>query len=1247
LSKTRILWLGSALLLVAALGLGGYAYLSGDSWLIARIQQQANRDFHAQLEAVQAHPEHYLHPPAEEPMGLIALITDRQGQVLSWSSSRLVPPQRSLRQFVRAGQAGLLRQGTHYLYCLPILRGDSAWVFLFPLYLGSPIHNEYLQSHAYLGGAHSATLDQAARTWPIRQVPGPMQLAYYSPQGQYLFGLQVTDTEPLRRQPMGLAALLLLLSCLLAVYAGYMRLRRRLHGALADAILILTLVGLRLLLFPLHLPGSLIQTGLFSSQVLAVNQLNPSLGDLSLNSLLGFLLVYRLYVRLPHQQLARWLQRRAPASWWLWNVFSFTLGFGLFQAFFYWFARIVNNSKIYFEFSDLSRLDAYSYLVFLNIALFLLSIFLLQYLLAGVTLQLRPRPGRPYSRSALLLLFGFLLAGLYLLYLPSDLPLLVVFAAYVLAIHLFRAQVGARLRFSLVQAATLFGLFAVVTNFAVSRSLEANRVGTLQYYAKIRYSRVQDPFTDFYFGEVIANIRADASLWQPDTTIDATGNPYQDAINRILHNHLVNNIKGYDFRVFLFNAYKRRLDTQADLTPYPVWRNQRLMQQAPGQNGHLLTVPYNRSFTREIYIGRFDVYPSDPNFGRITLQIELYPKRIIRDKLYPQLMQDASLKNKLNVPYGFEIGLYSNGRLVQQVENTLGQRGQSFPVRFEARYGGIRQDTLLYGDARFYELVSFHDKNRIIVARAPRRTFFNQLTAVSFLFYFFLLLYLLVRLPAMASRVRQGWLGRVRHSFVARIEFFLVLISLVPLVIFWLLTTNVLNRYFQQEIDEDLQHALQQAGAVLEDSEGLTALLRQPANEESPQSRSELNLLSNLLGSDLNVYDQAGYLRATTRPRLYQASLSSPYMNPDALKTLSAGQAPSTLVKERIGNLSFLSGYIPLYNDRFEPQGYLNIPYLAQQDALDFQIEKFLAYLINVYVFIIMILVLVGIFMSRSLTHPLMMLRQRLEQTSLGLANEPIPWDSRDEIGRIIQSYNQMLEKLAESEQKLSQSQRNQAWTEMARQVAHEIKNPLTPMKLSLQHLARAADAEPEKQRAMLQKVTQTLLTQIESLTAIANSFKDYARMPAYNPQPVLLGKLLSEVHGLYEGTEQVDIRLRLPAQEVYILGDANQLNRVLVNLVRNALQAIDRPDGWLEIRLYTEAGLAIVEVADNGSGIPEEIRARIFEPNFSTKSSGMGLGLALARRMVESMGGQIDFSSETGAGTTFVLRFPLHAPPA
>ncbi|MFO0485247.1 MAG: sensor histidine kinase, partial [Sphingobacteriia bacterium] len=115
----------------------------------------------------------------------------------------------------------------------------------------------------------------------------------------------------------------------------------------------------------------------------------------------------------------------------------------------------------------------------------------------------------------------------------------------------------------------------------------------------------------------------------------------------------------------------------------------------------------------------------------------------------------------------------------------------------------------------------------------------------------------------------------------------------------------------------------------------------------------------------------------------------------------------------------------------------------------------------------------------------------------------------------------------------------------------------------------------------------------------------------------------------------------------VYILGDANQLNRVLVNLVRNALQAIDRPDGWLEIRLYTEAGLAIVEVADNGSGIPEEIRARIFEPNFSTKSSGMGLGLALARRMVESMGGQIDFSSETGAGTTFVLRFPLHAPPA
>jgi nitrogen fixation/metabolism regulation signal transduction histidine kinase len=295
-----------------------------------------------------------------------------------------------------------------------------------------------------------------------------------------------------------------------------------------------------------------------------------------------------------------------------------------------------------------------------------------------------------------------------------------------------------------------------------------------------------------------------------------------------------------------------------------------------------------------------------------------------------------------------------------------------------------------------------------------------------------------------------------------------------------------------------------------------------------------------------------------------------------------------------------------------------------------------------------MVLVLVGLFLSRTLTNPLTLLRHKLDQTNLGLAYEPIAWESKDEIGRIIQSYNQMLQKLAESEQKLAKRQRDVAWTEMARQVAHEIKNPLTPMKLSIQHLARTAETSDDaKRKQVVEKVCQTLLAQIASLTAIANSFGDFARMPSSQPERVHLQKLLGEVHALYEGTEGVNCRLHLPEQPLYVWADPNQLNRVLVNLVQNAIQAMDKTDGQVDLRLYTLAGRAIVEVKDNGAGVPPDIQGRIFEPNFSTKTSGMGLGLAITKRMVEAMEGDIRFESTVGQGTRFLVSIPLHAQPS
>jgi len=288
----------------------------------------------------------------------------------------------------------------------------------------------------------------------------------------------------------------------------------------------------------------------------------------------------------------------------------------------------------------------------------------------------------------------------------------------------------------------------------------------------------------------------------------------------------------------------------------------------------------------------------------------------------------------------------------------------------------------------------------------------------------------------------------------------------------------------------------------------------------------------------------------------------------------------------------------------------------------------------------------VSLFISRSITNPLRLLRQRLDETQLGNRAEPIQWTSQDEIGSIITSYNQMLAKLEESERKLTRSEREGAWREMARQVAHEMKNPLTPMKLSVQQLVRALKRSEDAQVAQhAERVSGTLLTQIDSLTAIANSFAQFAQLNEPRREPIDLHAVLQEAELLFQEANGCIVRYEPPQARLAsgewlpITGDSNQLGQVVVNLIRNAKQA-----GATEIvvRAKCTNETVEVEVQDNGAGIPPEVQPRIFEPNFSTKSSGMGLGLAISRRIVEHLNGRIRFVSEPSAGTRFSLRFPL-----
>ena len=306
---------------------------------------------------------------------------------------------------------------------------------------------------------------------------------------------------------------------------------------------------------------------------------------------------------------------------------------------------------------------------------------------------------------------------------------------------------------------------------------------------------------------------------------------------------------------------------------------------------------------------------------------------------------------------------------------------------------------------------------------------------------------------------------------------------------------------------------------------------------------------------------------------------------------------------------------------------------------------EYLSALLNLYVFLLLAALAIAVAAGNSITRPLLVIGEKLQGLRLG-RNEPLEWSGQDEIGALVAAYNGMIAKVEESAELLRRSEREGAWREMARQVAHEIKNPLTPMKLSIQHLQRAFKADPEQAAPLIRSMSDTLIGQIDTLTRIADEFSHFARTPEPQKENLDWRELVQSVAQLFQNEQAhagARISLQLPDEAVPIHADRSQLIRVLNNLIKNAVQAIPegRP-GKVEIDLQHAGDKAVLSVRDNGTGIPEEVQPKVFSPNFTTKSSGMGLGLAMCKNIIDLTGGRIWFETEEGKGAVFFLELAV-----
>ncbi|QTN38222.1 GHKL domain-containing protein [Cryomorphaceae bacterium] len=390
---------------------------------------------------------------------------------------------------------------------------------------------------------------------------------------------------------------------------------------------------------------------------------------------------------------------------------------------------------------------------------------------------------------------------------------------------------------------------------------------------------------------------------------------------------------------------------------------------------------------------------------------------------------------------------------------------------------------------------------------------------------------------------------------------------------------------------------------------------------------------------DINIFDLEGQLLIASNTKLFDMEILQDSLDPLVIQRLRNGET-RVVMQQDLDTTKFLSTYEYLNSSMGEPLAVINVPYFQTDSFHKRELKEFLESLAQIYVLLLIGAGLLAYFLSNYITSSLTAVQARIKGVRIDGQNERIEWEHDDEIGALVNEYNRMLGELAKSADLLAKSEREGAWKKMARQVAHEIKNPLTPMKLTVQQLERRLKPDDPEFESKMKSFTNTLVEQIDTLSSIASSFSAFAQMPVQNHQELELNRTLKSCTELF--THQTVTFTSEHADEVCITADKEYFIRVMNNLLTNAMQSIpeDR-EAKISVALRADATHAFIEVRDNGCGIPQEQLEQIFEPNFTTKSSGTGLGLAMVRNIVQTFEGTIQVSSEVEVGSTFTLTLP------
>ena len=758
----------------------------------------------------------------------------------------------------------------------------------------------------------------------------------------------------------------------------------------------------------------------------------------------------------------------------------------------------------------------------------------------------------------------------------------------------------------------------IYTETAISIYLDKHKAENRYELAK-EWANEQDPVAEQFLASVYRSTRSDMFL---DSMMKKSEN--QDVT-----------IKDYLQKTY-FNGWLGQYDLECTVcgTDTAFAESNRLpnceayFQQMVSTSGkHISDTNYYYINNQDGNITYFDAIEYKLANGTITkLYIELHSKITSQVFGYPTILLDNTESNQF--PANYSLAKYKNGLLVSK-------RGkcpypQKLTFQSDTNFATI-VDSQHHVAHLMYKI---SDQYTVVVSNRTYqlKNYFMWFPYI-FLFFFLLMLIFLKCCERTPITIKRSLSVQIERSLIGLLigTFAIVMIG----GLYFMKSYN--SRQQREFLEEKIASVAKEFSQQYKDFGYLPP-------EEKHFIQNKLVELANIYSSDINLFDTQGDMIASSRPEIFQFRLVNEKISTQAYYQLIEQGRSSFSQEESIGNLKFTSSYVSIINNQNTILGYLNLPNFSNEEEFKQQFAGLIVGLLNLLVVLLLISTIFSMFIAKRISEPLVVLQNKMTNVALGGENEKIAIQVPDELNGVIQNYNEMIDKLSVSADKLAKAEREMAWREMARQIAHEIKNPLTPMKLSLQLLNRSWDEKDERFESRLKSISKTMIEQIDTLADTATSFSDFAKLSKVNIEDVDINNLIQNCVVIFNNEENVEVTAEFYQEDVLVRADKDKTTRMLNNLVKNAIQAIPKErQGFVKVTTQPTAdGFVKIAVADNGKGIPEDAQKHIFELHFTTKSSGSGFGLAICKSIVDASQGKIYFETEIDVGTTFFVELPL-----